>query len=78
VHQTSWTPREATLEASAVTHTFAASRVPEVLAGTINPGCRKLIEDHPADVVRHDFNHDRFCIDMDTPRDYESIRARLV
>jgi len=58
--------------------TFAASRVPEVLAGTINPGCRKLIEDHPADVVRRDFNHDRFCIDMDTPRDYESIRARLV
>jgi hypothetical protein len=25
-----------------------------------HPGCRKLIEDHPADVVRHDFNHDRF------------------
>jgi CTP:molybdopterin cytidylyltransferase MocA len=58
--------------------TFAASRVPEVLAGTINPGCRKLIEDHLADVLRHDFNHDRFSIDMDTPKDYESIRARLV
>ncbi len=57
--------------------TFAASRVPEVLAGTVNPGCRKLIEDHPADVVRHDFNHDRFCTDMDTWRDYDSIRTRL-
>jgi CTP:molybdopterin cytidylyltransferase MocA len=57
--------------------TFAASRVPEVLTGTINPGCRKLLEDHPTDVVRHDFNHDRFCTDMDTPLDYESIRVRL-
>jgi molybdenum cofactor cytidylyltransferase len=25
--------------------TFAASRVAEVLAGAINPGCRRLIED---------------------------------
>jgi molybdenum cofactor cytidylyltransferase len=57
--------------------TFAASRVPEVLAGTVNPGCRKLIEDHSADVVRHEFNHDRFCTDMDTPAEYESIRTRL-
>jgi molybdenum cofactor cytidylyltransferase len=58
--------------------TFAASRVPEVLAGTINPGCRRLIEDHPADVVRHEFSHGRFCTDMDTPQDYQSIRAQMV
>jgi molybdenum cofactor cytidylyltransferase len=57
--------------------TFAASRVPEVLAGTLNPGCRQLIEDHPADVVRYDFSHDRFYTDMDTRQDYESIRTRL-
>ncbi len=57
--------------------TFAASRVPEVLAGTINPGCRKLIEDHPADVVRHEFSHGRFCTDMDTPQDYQLIRAQM-
>ncbi|MEA3180206.1 MAG: hypothetical protein QOI59_3729 [Gammaproteobacteria bacterium] len=58
--------------------TFAASRVPEVLAGTIDPGCRRLIEDHPADVVRHEFSHGRFCTDMDTPQDYQSIRAQMV
>ncbi|HWM70584.1 MAG TPA: hypothetical protein VNO35_28705 [Steroidobacteraceae bacterium] len=58
--------------------TFAASRVPEVLAGTINPGCRRLIEDHAADVVRHEFSHGRFCTDMDTPQDYQLIRAQMV
>jgi molybdenum cofactor cytidylyltransferase len=57
--------------------TFAASRVPEVLSGTINPGCRKLIDDHPLDVVRQEFSHGRFCTDMDTPEEYQRIRARL-
>ncbi len=46
----------------------------EVLAGTINPGCRKLIEDHPQDVVRREFSHERFTTDMDTPQDYARIR----
>jgi molybdenum cofactor cytidylyltransferase len=57
--------------------TFAASRFPEVLAGTINPGCRRLIDDHPAEVVCHEFNHGRFCTDMDTPQDYQLIRAQM-
>jgi len=57
--------------------TFAASRVPEVLSGTINPGCRKLIADHPADVVCQEFDHGRFTTDIDTPEDYERIRSRL-
>ena len=57
--------------------TFAASRVPEVLSGTINPGCRKLIADHPQDVVCHEFDHDRYTTDMDTQDDYARIRARL-
>jgi molybdenum cofactor cytidylyltransferase len=56
---------------------FAASRVPEVLSGAINPGCRKLIEDHPMDVVRHEFGHNRFATDMDTPQDYQLVRAHL-
>ena len=56
---------------------FAASRVPEVLAGNINPGCRKLIEDHPDEVVRVDFEHDRFTCDMDTPEDYAQARLRI-
>lgn len=57
--------------------TFAASRVPEVLAGTINPGCRKLIEDHPQDVVCREVDHDRFTTDMDTLEDYARIHTRL-
>lgn len=57
--------------------TFAASRVPEVLSGAVNPGCRKLIADHPQDVVCREFAHDRYTTDMDTPADYERIRARL-
>ena len=57
--------------------TFAASRVPEVLSGALNPGCRKLIADHPQDVVCREFDHDRYTTDMDTPEDYAGIRARL-
>ena len=57
--------------------TFAASRVPEVLSGSINPGCRKLIADHPQDVVCREFGHDRYTTDMDTLADYVQIRERL-
>jgi molybdenum cofactor cytidylyltransferase len=57
--------------------TFAASRVPEVLSGAVNPGCRKLIADHPQDVVCRDFDHDRYTTDMDTIDDYIRIRSRL-
>ena len=56
---------------------FAASRVPEVLSGQVNPGCRHLIEDHPQDVVRYEAGHDRCTTDMDTPDDYARIRRRL-
>ena len=57
--------------------TFAASRVPEVLSGTINPGCRQLIADHPQDIVCREFGHDRYTTDMDTLADYVHIRERL-
>lgn len=57
--------------------TFAASRVPEVLSGAVNPGCRKLIADHPNDVVCHEFDHDRYTTDLDTPEDYTRILARM-
>ncbi len=56
---------------------FASSRVPEILAGTLNPGCRRLIAEHPDQVVRREFEHDRFVRDMDTPEDYDRICARL-
>ena len=55
--------------------TFAASRVPEVLSGSINPGCRKLIADHPQDVVCSEFEHDRYTTDLDTPEDYARMQA---
>ncbi len=57
--------------------TFAASRVPEVLSGAVNPGCRKLIADHPQDVVCREFAHDRYTTDMDTLADYTRIRERV-
>ena len=57
--------------------TFAASRVPEVLSGAMNPGCRKFIADHPQDVVCRQFDHDRYTTDMDTLDDYARIWARL-
>lgn len=57
--------------------TFAASRVPEVLSGAVNPGCRQLIADHPQDVVCREFDHDRYTTDMDTLEDYARIRGRL-
>ena len=57
--------------------TFAASRAPEVLSGAVNPGCRKLIADHPQDVVCRQFDHDRYTTDMDTLDDYARIWRRL-
>jgi molybdenum cofactor cytidylyltransferase len=56
---------------------FAASHAPEVVRGHVNPGCRKLIAEHGDEVFLHEAAHDRFCIDMDTPADYQAIVARL-
>jgi molybdenum cofactor cytidylyltransferase len=56
---------------------FSASYAAEVISGHVNPGCRKLIAEHPDEVVAHEATHDRFTIDMDTPEDYLRILARL-
>ncbi|MFJ1258135.1 NTP transferase domain-containing protein [Cupriavidus sp. CuC1] len=56
---------------------FSASYAAEVVAGHVNPGCRKLIADHPAEVSVHAASHDRFTTDMDTPEDYARIVERL-
>ncbi|ASW03917.1 nucleotidyltransferase family protein (plasmid) [Paraburkholderia aromaticivorans] len=56
---------------------FSASYVPEVVTGRLNPGCRKLIAEHPDEVFVHEAAHDRFTVDMDTPEDYARILARL-
>ena len=56
---------------------FCASYAPEVIGGHVNPGCRKLIAEHPEEVFIHEAAHDRFTIDMDTPEDFARILARL-
>ncbi|AXK65131.1 nucleotidyltransferase family protein [Burkholderia sp. IDO3] len=56
---------------------FAASYATEVSSGHINPGCRKLIAEHPDEVFVYRAAHDRFVQDMDTPEDYARIVARV-
>ena len=56
---------------------FSASYAAEVISGHVNPGCRKLIAEHPDEVFIHEAAHDRFIIDMDTPEDYAVILARF-
>ena len=56
---------------------FSASYAAEVISGHVNPGCRKLIAEHPDEVFIHEAAHDRFIIDMDTPEDYAGILARF-
>jgi molybdenum cofactor cytidylyltransferase len=56
---------------------FSASYAAEVISGHVNPGCRKLIAEHPDEVFIHEAAHDRFTTDMDTPEDYAGILARL-
>jgi len=43
----------------------------------VNPGCKKLIAEHPDEVFVHEARHDRFALDMDTPEDYARVLARL-
>lgn len=56
---------------------FAQWRVPDVVAGRCNPGCRRLIDDHPDDVFGYDASHDRVVTDMDTPSDYARVLDRV-
>jgi molybdenum cofactor cytidylyltransferase len=56
---------------------FSASYATEVINGHVNPGCKKLIAEHPDEVFVHEAKHDRFALDMDTPEDYARVLARL-
>ncbi|CAB3789554.1 Molybdenum cofactor cytidylyltransferase [Paraburkholderia ultramafica] len=56
---------------------FSASYAAEVVSGHVNPGCRKLIAEHPEEVFVYEVAHDRFTVDMDTPEDYARIQERL-
>jgi molybdenum cofactor cytidylyltransferase len=57
---------------------FAAAHIHEVIAGTTNMGCRKLVADHPGEVVLHVPRHDRFFADLDTPEEYAAVVAAQV
>ncbi len=52
---------------------FAARHIPAVTQGDINIGCRKLIAEHPAEVVRFEGADSVFTQDCDTREDYERL-----
>lgn len=56
---------------------FAQRLAPEVVDGRRNPGCRRLIAEHPQDVFIYQAAHDRFVADVDTPQDYARVLGRL-
>lgn len=56
---------------------FAARHIAEVIAGERNLGCRRLIADHPDEVIAYAPAHDRFFADLDTPEDYARLLERL-
>lgn len=56
---------------------FASSHASAVIAGERNLGCRKLIADNPDEVYAYEPVHDRFFVDLDTPRDYARLLERM-
>jgi molybdenum cofactor cytidylyltransferase len=56
---------------------FAACLIPEVIAGGVKIGCRRLIDANPDKVARVEFDSDAFTFDCDTPDDYAALTARL-
>ncbi len=56
---------------------FGVRHVPEVVSGVVNVGCRRLIETHPDNVARVEFDSDVYTVDCDTPEDYARLLARM-
>jgi molybdenum cofactor cytidylyltransferase len=56
---------------------FAARHIPEVLSGSVNVGCRRLIETHGDEVARVEMESDVFTLDCDTPEDFDNLLQRL-
>ncbi len=56
---------------------FAARHVPEIYAGGLNIGCRRLIDEHPDLVARVEMSSEAYVLDCDTPADYAALLARL-
>jgi len=56
---------------------FAARHIPEIQAGAMRVGCRRLIESYPEQVALIEMEDDAFTQDCDTPQDYARLQARL-
>ena len=56
---------------------FAASHIPEIQAGKMKLGCRRLIETYPDQVALIEMADDAFTQDCDTPADYALMQSRL-
>jgi molybdenum cofactor cytidylyltransferase len=56
---------------------FAARHIPEIQAGRMKLGCRRLIETYPDQVALIEMADDAFIRDCDTPEDYAAMQARL-
>jgi len=56
---------------------FAARYIPSIVEGTLNVGCRKLIERHPGHVFRMETDIASFTCDCDTLDDYSRLLALL-
>jgi molybdenum cofactor cytidylyltransferase len=55
---------------------FAARHIPEIAAGGLNVGCRRLVDSHPELIARIEMDDDAFVQDCDTPADYAAMQAR--
>jgi molybdenum cofactor cytidylyltransferase len=51
--------------------------VHEVAIGERHIGCKKLANEYPNDVHRHEAGHDRYTTDLDTPDDYARLLQRF-
>ena len=56
---------------------FAARHIPEIQAGHMKLGCRRLIESYPDQVALIEMEDDAFVLDCDTPEDYATLQARF-
>jgi molybdenum cofactor cytidylyltransferase len=56
---------------------LAARHIPEIQAGRMKLGCRRLIESYPDQVALIEMEDDAFVLDCDTPEDYAALQALL-
>ncbi|MEH6475222.1 MAG: nucleotidyltransferase family protein [Sneathiella sp.] len=47
-----------------------AALISEIACGSLNAGCRKLVQNHPDKVIQVKFENSAYVSDIDTPADY--------